>query len=130
MLLDTSGLLALLHKGEPHHSAAVNAFDARSHRFTHSYILAELIPLAATRRYRRDLTLDFSRRIVTSGEVDVVWVSESMHQQGLDLLFARSDKNYSLCDAISFVLMRERAISDALTTDHHFEQEGFRRLLA
>jgi len=38
-------------------------------------------------------------------------------------------KTYSLCDAVSFVLMRRRSLSEALTTDRHFEQEGFRRLL-
>ena len=41
----------------------------------------------------------------------------------------RFDKNYSLCDAVSFILMRRRGLYEALTTDHHFEQEGFRRLL-
>lgn len=42
---------------------------------------------------------------------------------------ARLDKSYSLCDAISFLVMRQRGLSEALTTDHHFEQEGFVRLL-
>jgi predicted nucleic acid-binding protein len=46
------------------------------------------------------------------------------------LLVARPDKAYSLCDAVSFVLMRRRGLVEALTTDRHFEQEGFRRLLA
>jgi len=45
------------------------------------------------------------------------------------LLQNRQDKTYSLCDAVSFLLMRERKITEALTTDIHFEQEGFIRLL-
>jgi predicted nucleic acid-binding protein len=45
------------------------------------------------------------------------------------LLDRRSDMGYSLADAVAFALMRERSIADALTTDKHFEQEGFRRLL-
>ena len=47
----------------------------------------------------------------------------------MKLLFERQDKTYSLCDAVSFVLMRRRGMTDALTTDQHFEQEGFVRLL-
>jgi predicted nucleic acid-binding protein len=47
----------------------------------------------------------------------------------LSLLRQRMDKSYSLCDAVSFLLMRERGITDPLTTDRHFEQEGFVRLL-
>jgi len=45
------------------------------------------------------------------------------------MLLDRLDKTYSLCDAVSFVLMRERELTEALTTDRHFEQEGFVRLL-
>lgn len=44
-------------------------------------------------------------------------------------LQGRLDKSYSLCDAVSFLLMREGAITEALTTDRHFDQEGFVRLL-
>jgi uncharacterized protein len=47
----------------------------------------------------------------------------------MDLLERRPDKSYSLCDAVSFILMRRRGITEALTTDRHFEQEGLRRLL-
>ena len=59
----------------------------------------------------------------------MVWVDKALHLDALDLLFARTDKTYSLCDAVSFVLMRRRDIFTALTTDRHFEQEGFQRLL-
>jgi len=41
----------------------------------------------------------------------------------------RADKNYSLCDAASFVVMQQRGIVESLTTDKHFRQEGFIRLL-
>ena len=47
----------------------------------------------------------------------------------MNLLNRRLDKSYSLCDAVSFVLMHQRKLVDALTTDRHFEQEGFRKLL-
>jgi hypothetical protein len=39
------------------------------------------------------------------------------------------DKEWGLTDCISFVVMKERKLTDALTTDHHFEQAGFKSLL-
>jgi predicted nucleic acid-binding protein len=59
----------------------------------------------------------------------VVWVLEELHDEAISLLRERSDKGYSLCDAVSFVIMRQRSIWQALTTDHHFAQEGFQVLL-
>jgi predicted nucleic acid-binding protein len=44
-------------------------------------------------------------------------------------LLRRLDKDYSLCDAVSFIIMESEGITEAHTTDHHFEQEGFVRLL-
>jgi predicted nucleic acid-binding protein len=44
-------------------------------------------------------------------------------------LHAQSDKTYSVCDAVSCLLMRERGLTEALTTDHHFTQAGCRPLL-
>ena len=52
-----------------------------------------------------------------------------LHAEALTLLKSQRDKSYSLCDAVSFVLMRREDTVDALTTDRHFEQAGFRRLL-
>ncbi|MFM7787585.1 MAG: VapC toxin family PIN domain ribonuclease, partial [Microcystis panniformis] len=54
---------------------------------------------------------------------------EPLHRAAVKLLMARQDKTYSLCDAVSFLLMRQFNINEALTTDRHFEQEGFHRLL-
>ena len=49
-------------------------------------------------------------------------------REGADLLQQRPDKEWSLCDAVSFLLMPAHGVQDALTTDHHFEQAGFVRL--
>ena len=47
---------------------------------------------------------------------------------GLELYRARPDKGYSLVDCISMYTMRQEGITEALTNDRHFEQEGFRAL--
>jgi len=59
----------------------------------------------------------------------MVYVNKTLNQQALDLLRRRVDKSWSLCDAVSFVLMHDFEVHEALTTDHHFEQAGFTRLL-
>jgi predicted nucleic acid-binding protein len=52
-----------------------------------------------------------------------------LFDQGFELYARRLDKDWSLTDCISFVVMREHGLTHALTGDHHFEQAGFRILL-
>jgi len=129
MLLDTSGLLCLFHQAEPFHAEAFRVYKTARARLTHNLVLAEFVALANARRLPRPAALAFVSDLVANSDIETVWVDESLHQQAMALLFARPDKSYSLCDAVSFVLMRERAMNEALTTDHHFAQEGFRQLL-
>jgi len=98
-------------------------------RVTHSYVLAEFVALAHARRLLRMAALTFVRDLVENPDIDTVWVDEALHREGMALLVARPDKTYSLCDAVSFILMRQQHCTEALTTDRHFEQEGFQRLL-
>jgi predicted nucleic acid-binding protein len=81
------------------------------------------------RSFPRKQNLEFTQRILDSTEIEIVWVDETLHRQAVALLRERGDKNYSLCDAASFVVMRMRGIAKSLTTDKHFRQEGFVRLL-
>ena len=88
-----------------------------------------LVALAHARRLSRVAALTFLDDLCANPAVEVVWVDEELHFEAHQLLKKRLDKSYSLCDAVSFVLMRRLGIQEALTTDHHFEQEGFLRLL-
>lgn len=130
MLLDTSGLLCYLHQDEPQHLEAVRLLNGSNLRLlTHSYVLAELIALALVRRFPRSAVLIYVIDLLDSPDIEVIWVDEQLHREAMRLLVDRADKTYSLCDAVSFVLMRQRGVTEALTTDRHFEQEGFVRLL-
>jgi predicted nucleic acid-binding protein len=129
MLLDTSGLLCLHNRAEPFHAHARTLYHAARVRLTHSYILAEFVALANARRLPRMAALTFIVDLVGNPDIETAWVDEALYREAMDLLLARQDKTYSLCDAVSFVLMRQRHLTEALTTDHHFDQEGFQRLL-
>jgi predicted nucleic acid-binding protein len=62
-------------------------------------------------------------------QVEIVLLTEELYQQALSLFRDRPDKEWGLIDCVSFVVMQERGITNALTTDEHFEQAGFRILL-
>jgi uncharacterized protein len=131
VLLDTSGLLCYVHQNEPQHKEALQFLSSTNKKFlTHSYVLAELIALALIRRFPRPAVLAFVMDLLDNPDIEVVWVDEQLHREAMKLLTERQDKTYSLCDAVSFGLMRQRGMTEALTTDRHFEQEGFIKLLS
>ena len=130
MLLDTSGLLCLHHQAEPFHNQACALYNTARIRVTHNYVLAEFVALANVRRLPHLAALTFVVDLLGNPDIEMVWVDEPLHREAMALLLERQDKTYSLCDVVSFVLMRQRNINEALTADRHFEQEGFRRLLA
>ncbi|NDJ20197.1 PIN domain-containing protein [Nostoc sp. B(2019)] len=129
MIIDTSGLLCLHYQTEPLHTEACTAYKRATIRLTHSYVIAEYVALATARRFPRSSVLAFVVDLLDNPDIETVWVDEPLHRTAVDLLMKREDKTYSLCDALSFVLMRQRGITEALSTDRHFEQEGFIRLL-
>jgi uncharacterized protein len=129
VLLDTSGLLCYLDRSDARHESALELFRSAPVRMTHSYVLSELVPLCEARRIARGRALALMRDLLDNPLVDVVWVGEPIHVAAMALLERRPDKDCSLCDAVSFLLMRQRGVTDALTTDRHFDREGFVRLL-
>jgi predicted nucleic acid-binding protein len=129
MLLDTSGLFSYLYDGDSRHDDAVSLLDSATVLLTHNYVLAEFVALCNARGANRRMAHEFISKLMDDPDVDVVWIGRELHLSAMDLLRARPDKNYSLCDAVSFLLMRRAGLTEALTTDRHFEQEGFVRLL-
>ncbi|MEH1987359.1 MULTISPECIES: type II toxin-antitoxin system VapC family toxin [unclassified Nostoc] len=105
MLLDTSGLLCLHYQTEPLHTEASAAYKRATIRLTHSYIIAEYVALGTARRFPRSSVLAFVVDLLDNPDIETVWVDESLHRTAVDLLMGREDKTYSLCDALSFVLM-------------------------
>lgn len=61
--------------------------------------------------------------------VTIVPLSEDLYAQAFHLYRERPDKEWGLTDCISFIAMRARKITEALTTDEHFQQAGFIALL-
>ena len=129
MLLDTSGLLALLDAREPMYQQARNLYSLETVHTTHGFVLAELIALANARGIPAAPVVQFVMTLMANPDIQIIWPDESLTAQALALLLARQGRGYSLCDVVSFVIMRAKGIDAALSTDHHFVDEGFERLL-
>lgn len=69
------------------------------------------------------------RRCRKDSRVEVVGFAPVLISATVDLYEARPDKDWSLTDGLSFVVMKQRRISQALTADQHFVQAGFEALL-
>jgi predicted nucleic acid-binding protein len=129
MFLDTSGLMCILDLDDNLRERAIELIQSSHGQLTHNLILAELIALGNSRRINRTKMLTFIEDLLANPMIATAWVDETLTQKALQLLNHRPDKNYSLCGAVSFVLMRDNGLTEALTKDRHFEQEGFVRLL-
>lgn len=126
---DTSFLLALLVVNDQWHQQALEAASFFGERLvTTNWVLAELANFCKTRARRARFTA-FVQKLATEDEWYVVEDSDRWFARGLDLYGRRLDKEWSLTDCISFEVMREMGITEALTADRHFEQAGFRALL-
>ena len=129
LFADTFYFIALLNSGDEAH-AAVDQFAADNtlSLVTTAWILTELADgLASTdgRAVFRQLLDDLEG----DARVELVLPDEELWRRGVQLYDGRDDKGWSLTDCISFVVMNDRKITEALTGDHHFEQAGFVALL-
>jgi len=69
------------------------------------------------------------RRVHADRRIEVVALRPDLRDAAIDLYRTRIDKNWSLTDCLSFVIMEQHALRHALTTDRHFEQAGFRPIM-
>lgn len=96
--------------------------------FTTEEVLAEFLTFFAADAWLRNRAAETVHALFSDPAVRVIPQSHESFLAGLDLYAARPDKGYSLTDCVSMATMRREGLSEALTSDRHFEQEGFRAL--
>jgi predicted nucleic acid-binding protein len=84
---------------------------------------------ALSKRPFRKASVALLQSLETGENVVIVPLSEELYRKGMTLFFKRADKDWGLIDCISFIVMQEREITEALTTDAHFQQAGFHALM-
>jgi predicted nucleic acid-binding protein len=126
---DTFYFFALLNQGDPAHVRAAEFTATFTGRyFTTGWVLTELADGLARPCQQRGLFAEVLKEL-RKNRVRIIPSTDRLLNEGIDLYLRRKDKEWSLTDCISFVVMKRERITDALTGDHHFEQAGFRALL-
>lgn len=123
---DTFALIAWLNPRDDAHAivaAYLNGFTGRL--VTTEWVLMELADALSVPE-ARSTVVAFLQAVRADPLFEVVGYVSTVYQAGFDLFATRSDKAWSLTDRISFGVMTERRLSNALTADRHFEQAGFR----
>jgi len=118
--------IALANRFDGHHVPArrLEAVVSRSRVVTHEAVLTEVLShFSGGGAVVRQRAVDTVRRAL--GEFHVESTGGELFAVALDLYEARRDKEYSLVDCMSMSVMRQRGITQVLTNDHHFRQEGF-----
>lgn len=133
VFVDTSGWGNLFVRSEPYHKQALEYMSTCKAQntpiITTNYVLGELVVLFTRLRVPRDPGLTYIKTIQSDGLVEIVHVDEELDKKGWELLGNRLDKNWSLVDAVSFIVMEQQGIREALTADQDFEQASFVPLL-
>ncbi|MBH8552857.1 type II toxin-antitoxin system VapC family toxin [Nostocaceae cyanobacterium CENA357] len=80
-------------------------------------------------RVPRPQLFKYVEAVRTAPYINLIYIEPAIDSAAWELLKTREDKAWSLVDSTSFIVMQQLRIKDALTTDHHFEQAGFIRLL-
>ena len=132
VFLDSAYAIALGSATDELHEDALTLAEelesSGTHLLTTSAVLLEIANALSKVQYHRAAV-----RLISSLRADpiveIVALSDHLLEQAITLYSERADKDWGLTDCVSFVVMRERGLTEALTADDHFRQAGFRPLL-
>ena len=133
IFVDTAGWIALVHRRDSLHNQAVMVYkDIKNEKkITSDAMLLETCN-AFSRSDMRHIAESFMEQIKNAekkGLLEIIKISGEIFEKGWHIFKSYNDKNWGLTDCTSFAIMREKKIKEAFTSDHHFIQAGFEKLL-
>ena len=129
---DTGFYNALLSTRDQHRTAAMAAADAtiRDIIVTSEPVLVEVLAfMSASGEQGRNRAVQFVDGLMTDDRTIIVPQTPELFRAGLDLYRRRLDKSYSATDCMSMAICDEHGITQILTHDRHFSQEGYEILM-
>lgn len=129
VFVDSYFYLAILNPRDTGHAAAIEFSVGRTGPMTTTeWVLTEVAD-GFSRVYWRERFLNLYDSLLGSPDVTIVSATPELFARGISLYRSRLDKAWPLTDCLSFVVMGDLGISEALTADSHFRQAGFTPLL-
>jgi len=132
LFLDTAYAIALSSPKDEHHEKALRLAEQLEREgtqlLTTRAIVLEIGNALSKQRYRK-ASIELLESLEQDPNVEIVPMTEDLYERAFELYRSRPDKEWGITDCVSFVVMRERGMGEALTTDEHFEQAGFKALL-
>ena len=114
---------------DAHYAKAVSLTEnSRSTILTTEFVVVELLNFFS-KVPGRAIVVEFIRSLRRDPDTIIIPASNELIQRGFELFARRPDKEWSLTDCISFVVMEEHGVTEALTSDGDFAQAGFVALL-
>ena len=129
LFLDTSYILALVNSHDEFYRQASELTDQIDNKLITTEAILIEIGNALAKPQWRELAVDTLNDLRDDDDVEILPVGVNLFSKALKFYSSRMDKEWGLTDCISFVVMKDRKLTVALTTDHHFEQAGFKALL-
>lgn len=132
IFLDAAYAIALSSQKDKFHRRAIQLAEqlekSNIKLVTTRAVLLEIGNALSRQRYRA-ASVQLLVALETDPTVEIVPLTDQLYVRALKLYRDRPDKEWGLVDCISFIVMQDHGISDALTTDNHFQQAGFHVLL-
>lgn len=132
VFLDAAYAIALSSTKDQFHARAVHLAkqleESKIKLVTTRAVLLEIGNALSKQRYRQ-AAVKLLVALEADPNVEIIPLSDQLYVRALQLYRERPDKEWGMVDCISFIVMQEREIVEALTTDNHFQQAGFRVLL-
>ncbi|MCP4402508.1 MAG: type II toxin-antitoxin system VapC family toxin [bacterium] len=130
IFIDTSYVLALFNQDDSYHAAAKRWAPALfSEQFLTSQAILLEIGNAFSKITLRKSGVGILRRFEQDEHIEIIPHSPELHEKAMQMYESRMDKEWGLIDCVSFVIMQNNHVTQALTSDSHFKQAGFRALL-
>ncbi len=130
--VDTVAWIALVNTRDSLQEQAKDVFGnlrRQNYQFiTTEFVLLEFANALSAPEFRRKAS-NFIEGLQKMIDVEIISASSDLFALGFELYKTRLDKEWSMVDCSSFIIMKEMNISEAFTEDHHFEQAGFIKLL-